>query len=324
LSSGERENLITYLRFLGLQDRNGRITENGRNAEREGIVPMPEEGLYELALIGNWISVFGTKIIDFRRSESYGDIKGEPSALEEYQEIEETKQFTISDDEFSIKFLTNGQHPQVIILPEGEATVSVFCEAGKPAKGVISYRGGEIPLDLGENFDLRQNLNNLVEGWERGLGGRILEGLPMSFDEVRNDTGAISDGVLSSFDLGNQHIWFKNGDEAIVDEGDWNVELRNLKVVPKSMDDAKKWVSEAFYQYSKKVPAYHRSASAVHFVNDMIEIREYRNAFRTLSLGKDELQKVLRAIGHSEAVEEMRVADDLSPHERFFESQKVF
>jgi len=245
-------------KYLGIYN-NGHLTSAGQSVIKNGKIFFPEHGLYELFLINN--NLFGNRIINFKRLKPSQRISQQYTApFEDYREYDGKFYFTLDENpiDFQIQFHFNqsNQVPQIIWNNQVNGRLTIDSGSMTGTSLTFQYNNHEYIDHDCQKFDLSENMNKLFEDWEPET-----ESIEKSYEELNPEQ-------LESFLTG-----LSTNDSIIIDgeldPATWRIEIQNIKVLPKTELDAKKWLEYLIIKQLENEKSYY-TLEYVKFIQNKI------------------------------------------------------
>lgn len=232
-------------KYLGLY-KNGRSTSEGRRVEEHGKVFIPEHGLYELLVVNN--PILGNNIINFKRikpSKTITEQHTEP--FEGYNDYQGNYYTTLDEDhiDFIIYFHFNRSNkvPQVIWNEEIIGKISI---ESNPMTGTLlslQYLNNEYLDHNFDKFDLDINLTNLLTEWNSKN-----KAVEKKYEDLTLDE---KDQYHTGYTF-NKPLFINNS----LDSSSWAISIQNVPILPKTAQDAEKWLEYLLIKSLEKENAY--------------------------------------------------------------------
>ncbi len=234
-SEGEISHLEQFLeKNLGLL-KDGQLTPVGQKAIESGEILYPESGLYEIFYVND--PLIGEKIIDFKRLKPFQEnIEGNTEEFRYYTEYDDSysESWRKESTEFHLKFEhAQNENPRVLRRTALNATLTVTYDSKNGCtlriesdNGVYSYQDTNYT-----DFSFTLNMERLVDNWDQELIARLV-----SYDNIEETTAFHS--FESSVTLEGQNLFFSWGE----DTGNYRIDITKIQVLPRSKNDAEKWL----------------------------------------------------------------------------------
>lgn len=239
LRRGERENLKRYLSDLGLFDKKAdRMTESGQKALHNGIVTVPQSGLYRLSYVRDPVPGVNSQIIDYHPEKpEWKIVNNATRSMAEYRHFEGVEFTSWNKDRtrFRVEFeRPEGSSPKVIDTKEMPANVQISGSTGNACSLEIKSDGLSYTDTKYPNFSLESNVSTLVPEYDKSL-----DAVRVRFCDIKDDKNALHSFKKKNYArLEGKTLIFSTGD----DDDRWNVRIEDVGLIPKTESDAEEWV----------------------------------------------------------------------------------
>jgi len=312
-SKGEKNNLDLYLEYLDLL-KNGILTPEGKRTLETTKAFIPEYGLYNLQFISE--PVLGLdSIIHFERKKpgKMRDDKNESNLIQiDLREYNNRiySSWKKGDLEFSICFESNGNNfPSVILTESKTATAELRCEEASSSRTELNIENNELKYrDIYFSmFSLRDNLPNLIDNWDSSVRAKMV-----TFEEVKGNKEVLESFLQRNIAIEKKTLIFSKGGD-----GDWNVELSEINVIPRTESDAKQWLCKLMAMQLQKEQCYYTPEHCENTVRKIAKQTPITRVYGELQLNRSEIVSILKELGETELLTSIMIAEDLSPEGKF-------
>ncbi len=287
--------------------KNGKLTSDGKDTLKTGYVFEPEYGLFQIYYINEPVlqkkhTIFIERIRPERK------MTETISSLESFNELEGEWDSWNKDNPFTFRlyFEHNQSNPPAIIeKPSIEAKLQIISEKAKKFLVKIISNDNRFLYqdDISSNFSLDPNLSNLFQNWDKDY-----ECLLMKYQDVNDMTQKLH--FLTYKEINGCDLDFNWGK----DNGNYNVKVSNLPILPAELHDAKEWLFDLIKEGIQDKKEYFTSNFLKNEENKILEKSPLKKKYPDLFLEISECCKRLSASKAFELmVKQIIIADDLYP-----------